>query len=82
MFWRLEYSAEASNYALDSLPYNEAVLLAIQDLAFMPSPYPPGIFEVLPGILSWEVAGHVVYYEVLEETLTIKIMAIQPLANA
>jgi len=61
MFWRLEYSREASNYALDSLPYNEAALLAIQELASMPSPYPPGTIEVLPGMLSWEVANHAVY---------------------
>lgn len=81
MQWRLEYSREASNYALDSLPYNEAVLIAIQDLAFMPSPYPPAISEVLPGMLSWEVADHAVYYEVSEETLTIKIIAIRPLTE-
>jgi hypothetical protein len=79
MFWRLEYSPDASSYALDSLPYNEAVLLAIQDLAFMPSPYPSGITEILPGVLGWEVADHMVYYQVFEENLTIRVIAIKPL---
>lgn len=79
MLWRLDYSREASAYAVDSYPYNEAVLVAIQDLALMPSPYPPGIFEILPGVLGWEIAEHLVYYQVHEEPLTISIVAIKPL---
>jgi len=31
--WTLEYRQEASNYAIDSHPYNEAVLIAIETLA-------------------------------------------------
>ena len=79
MLWRLKYSRETSNYVLDSLPYNEVVVNAIQRLAIMPSPYPPGIIQAdVLDILIWRVAEHEVYYLVNEETLTITILAIHP----
>ena len=79
MQWQINYSRTANNYALDSYPYNEEVLVAIESLGAMPHPFPPGI-SVFPGpIYVWEVANHQVYYEVTEETLTINIIAIKPL---
>jgi hypothetical protein len=80
MLWRLNYSREANNYILDSYPYNEAVVMAIQTLALMPSPYPPGVTQAkIPGIMVWRVADHDVYYRVDEDVLTLIIMAIHPL---
>jgi hypothetical protein len=80
MQWQLNYSREANNYALDSYPYNEALLNAIQGMIAMPSPYPAGVTRAdHAGILIWQIADHAVYYQVNEESLTITILAIHPL---
>jgi hypothetical protein len=80
MLWRLNYSQEANNYALDSYPYNEGVLDAIQRLTQLPSPYPSGVTRTnLADILIWHIAEHAVYYQVDEDALSITILAIHPL---
>jgi len=40
MIWNVEFSQEASNYAIDSHPHNENVLIAIEQLAFNPDGLP------------------------------------------
>ena len=80
MLWRLEYSREANNYVLDSYPYNEAVVMAIQSLMLMPSPYPPGVTpSKIPGVMVWRVTDHDVYYRVNEDALILIILVIHPL---
>ncbi len=59
--WELEYSQEANNYALDSHPYNEEVLIAIEMLALTGDPLPvEGCRRLEPEIYSWAIAAHTV----------------------
>lgn len=78
--WTLEYSPEAANYAIDSHPYNEAVLMAIETLAQTQTGLPSeNCVQLAPGRYWWEVAGHQV---LLKRTLarhTIRILVIKPL---
>lgn len=78
--WALEYSQEASNYALDSYPYNEAVLMAIESLAQTKSGLPTeGYKQLAPGRYLWEVAGHQVLFRRRPERNVIRILVIKPL---
>jgi hypothetical protein len=63
--WLLDYSQEASNYALDSHPYNEVVLMAIESLALTSDGLSTeGDYrEYAPGYFLWEIAGHLVAFE-------------------
>jgi hypothetical protein len=62
--WQLEYSREARNYAIDSHPYNEAVLIALEGLALTVEGIPAeGCTQVEPGVYLWEVADHQAVYE-------------------
>ncbi len=68
MKWELGFSHEASNYAIDSHPYNEEVLMAIEALAFIPDGIPDENYsELEPNIYLWEVAGHLVLYQRITE---------------
>jgi hypothetical protein len=80
--WELEYSRAARNYALDSHPYNEDVLIAIELLAQSPSGIPQADYtESPPGEFLWEVAGHFVAFErVLFPRRKLRIVAIWPIA--
>jgi hypothetical protein len=62
--WEIGFSQEASNYAIDSHPYNEDVLMAIEALAFTSDGFPPeGISEELEtGLFLWKIAQHSVIY--------------------
>jgi hypothetical protein len=61
--WEIGFSQEASNYAIDSHPYNEDVLMAIELLAFTADGLPDdGYIELEPEIFLWHVAGHSVLY--------------------
>jgi hypothetical protein len=44
MIWDIELSQEANNYAIDSHPYNEHVLMAIERLAFSQDGLPTEAF--------------------------------------
>jgi hypothetical protein len=61
--WEIAFSQQASNYAIDSHPYNEDVLIAIEMLAFTADGLPgDGYMELEPDIFLWQVAGHSVLY--------------------
>ncbi len=78
--WILNYAREANNYALDSHPYNEDVLIAIEVLAQTESGLPTeNLWEWKPDHYIWEVAGHsVAFQRILVPPQTLFIIAIQP----
>ncbi len=61
--WLLEYSREANNYAIDSHPYSEDVLSAIETLALTDMALPPNSTELEPEVYLWRVEGHLVIYK-------------------
>ncbi len=77
--WEIEFSREANNYAIDSHPYNEAVLLAIEQLAFSKDGWPSeGVYRALDNWCIWEIADHIVLYEKEDRTLYIYLWMIKP----
>lgn len=51
--WQIGFSREASQYAIDSHPDNEDVLIAIETLAFKPDGLPEeGVSELEPIMAS------------------------------
>lgn len=73
--WEIEFSREANNYALDSHPYNEYVLIAIENLATSKDGLPSeGYYQLLEQWCIWEVAEHTVVYEREPQTLYIWII--------
>lgn len=79
--WQIKYSDEAASYAIDSHPYNEDVLLAIEDLALMPTGIPKEHCELFedPSTYLWEVADHEVIYERFTEENLLYIWIVKPL---
>jgi len=78
--WEIEYSQEANNYAIDSHPYNEQVLLAIEDLASSPDGLPPENYTLLRyNLYLWLVADHEVIYERFTEENLLYIWIVKPL---
>lgn len=62
--WEIEFSQEANNYALDSHPYNEDVLVAIEKLADSEDGLPiEGAYQWLEQWCVCEIANHTVVYE-------------------
>jgi hypothetical protein len=62
--WQLEFDREPGNYIIDSHPYNEAVLIALEDLALNAEGIPAeGCTQIEPGVYLWEVADHQVVYQ-------------------
>ena len=81
MIWDVEFSQEANNYAVDSYPYNEDVISAIEKLAFYQTGLPiEGVYQVLENWCIWEIANHTVVYEKTPIRLHIYIWLIKPLA--
>lgn len=79
MIWDIEFSQEASNYAIDSHPYNENVLIAIELLASNPSGLPnEGTYQLLEDWCIWEIADHTVVYQKDEVIFHIYIWVIKP----
>jgi len=77
--WQIGFSREASQYAMDSHPYNEEVLLAIETLAFTPDGLPQeGISELEPDIYLWQVAGHSVIYQRITSIRRLWVAVIKP----
>lgn len=77
--WTIELSQEASNYALDSLPYNEDVLIAIEKLAFSQDGLPAeGLDQAVGMWCIWEVSGHTVVYDKSDSDQIIYIWLIKP----
>ena len=77
--WEIEVSREASNYAIDSLPYNEGVLIAIENLASRQDGLPTeGVYQTSENWCIWEIAEHTVVYERDDTTLSIDIWLIKP----
>jgi hypothetical protein len=82
MTWEIEFSQEASNYAIDSHPYNEAVLIAIERLVLTEDGLPgEGIYQLIENWCVWEVAEHTVVYERISESCFIYIGLIKPSAS-
>lgn len=80
--WQLEYSQEASNYALDSHPYNEGVLMAIEDLVDSEDGLPADAnwTEWRHEHYLWVVAGHLVSFQRFRSpTPRLLILFIKPL---
>lgn len=79
--WVLEYSREANNYALDSHPYNEEVLMAIESLPDMEDGLPEDNWiEWEPENFLWEVAEHwVLYQRIWSNPPRLLVLAIKPL---
>jgi hypothetical protein len=62
--WQLEFDRKPGNYAIDSHPYNEAVLIALEDLALNAEGiHAEGCTQIEPGAYLWEVADHQVVYQ-------------------
>ena len=81
MIWDVEFSQEASNYAIDSLPYNENVLIAIEKLAFSQDGLPTeGVYQLLENWCIWEIAEHTVVYEKTPVLFHMYIWLIKPTA--
>lgn len=79
MTWDVEFSQEANNYAIDSQPYNENVLIAIEKLAFSEDGLPlEGAYQVLEHWCIWEIAEHTVVYERTPGLFHIYIWLIKP----
>jgi len=80
MKWELGFSHEASNYAIDSHPYNEKVLMAIEELAFSAEGIPDEHYtELEPNIYLWEVAEYLVLYQrIVENRQRLWIAFIKP----
>ena len=79
MIWDVEFSQEASNYAIDSHPYNETVLVAIEKLAFRPDGWPAeGTYQILENWCIWEIADHTAVYEKNDVTFHIYLWIIKP----
>ncbi len=78
--WQLEYNQEANHYALDSYPYNEEVLMAIEALALTADGLPDAAYsELEPEYYLWEVAHHtVIFRRILDETPRLRILVIKP----
>lgn len=79
MIWDVELSQEASNYAIDSHPYNEHVLIAIEKLAFSQDGLPTeGTYQVVEHWCVWEIAEHTVVYEITPALFHLYIWLIRP----
>ena len=77
--WEIEFSREASNYAIDSLPYNEDVLIAIERLTFSEDGLPTeGVYQMLESWCIWEIADHTVVYEREQNMLYIYVWLVKP----
>lgn len=78
--WEIEYSQEASNYAIDSHPYNEQVLIAIEDLSETVDGLPPSNGKALrPNLYLWLIADHEVIYERFQYENLLYIWIVKPL---
>lgn len=81
MIWDVEFSQTVSNYAIDSHPYNENLLIAIEELAFSPDGLPnQSVYQILGNWCIWEIAGHTVAYEKTPALFHIYIWMIKPMA--
>lgn len=81
MIWDVELSQEANNYVVDSHPYNENVLTAIELLALTQDGLPTeGAYQILGSWYIWEVANHTVIYEKNGALMHIYIWLIKPMA--
>ena len=79
MIWDVEFSQEASNYAIDSHPYNENVLSAIEQLTINPNGLPnEGTYQLLEDWCIWEIAGHTVVYQIDTVIFHIYVWVIKP----
>jgi hypothetical protein len=77
--WTIEFGQEAANYAVDSHPYNEDVLIAIEQLAASKEGWPvTGHFQIMENWCIWEIAEHIVVYEVERFSMSIIITVIKP----
>lgn len=76
--WQLEYTPEAQSYALDSYPYNEAVLMAIDALGLTEEGIPTeNCVAWEEDCYLWEVAEHLVSLRVIWPKL--QILWIKPM---
>lgn len=81
MLWDVELSQEVNNYVIDSHPYNEDVLIAIEKLAFSQNGLPAeDVYQVLEDWCIWEIADHTVVYERTPALFHIYIWLIKPTA--
>ena len=79
MIWDIEFSQEASNYAIDSHPYNENVLTAVEQLAFNQDGLSTqGIYQLLGDWCIWEIANHTIVYQKHVAIFHIYIWIIKP----
>lgn len=79
MIWDVEFSQEASNYAVDSHPYNENILIAIERLAFSSTGLPnEGTHQLLEDWCIWDIAEHTVVYQKDDVIFHIYIWIIKP----
>lgn len=77
--WELTYNREANNYALDSYPYNEDVLVAIESLTLTKDGLPESNCVKLESeYYLWEVAPHSVLFQRVINKMEIRILIIKP----
>lgn len=77
--WTLLYNREANNYALDSYPYVEDVLIAIEllaltDLGLLDENY----LELELGYYLWKMHQHIVLFQRIVDNMEIRILIIKP----
>ncbi len=78
MLWEIEFTKEANNDALDSYPYNEEVLIAIESLALTESRIPSNdCLEIESNFFRWTVANHHVFIQRMTKKL--RIATIKPI---
>jgi hypothetical protein len=81
MRWEIGFSIEASNYAIDSHPYNEAVLQAIEFLAFSEHGLPEeAVSELEPELYLWQVEQHEVFFQRFPTERRLWIAVLKPRA--
>ena len=77
--WRLTYNREANNYVLDSYPYNEDILMAIESLALSEDGLPTShCVELDDDYYLWLVAQHSVVFQRIVSSREIRILIIKP----
>ena len=79
MRWEIGFSLEASSYAIDSHPYNEAVLQAIEWLSFTEDGLPTsGYVELESELYLWRIEQHYVFFQRFPTQKQLWIAVIKP----
>ncbi len=76
--WEVEYELPAANYLSDNGSLVSNLFFAMEALAESEGFPPGGMIELGDGVLATQLAGHLVFFERMEDKQIISIIAIQP----